>query len=106
MGIMSVTGHRHIQSLNAYIKPSDGERRIISGILSGDKDSSLSVTSLLRPQVAQPCRFLGGHPTRPCLDMENHLSQFNTQSNSKSSAFSIFSGNITGGNVTVNIYKE
>ena len=40
MGIMSVTGHRNVQFLNSYIKPSDSERRTIRGILSGDKDSS------------------------------------------------------------------
>ena len=33
IGIMSVTGHRNVQSLNTYIKPSDSERRAISSIL-------------------------------------------------------------------------
>ena len=105
LGIMSVTGHRNVQSLNSYIKPSDNERRAISGILSR---SSISEVSISRPQnqYYYPCqqsRFLG-YPTRP-ENEHNNLSQFNSQSNSKSSSFSIFSGNITGGNVTVNIYK-
>ena len=43
MGIMSVTGHRNVQSLNPYIKPSDSERRTISGTLSGD--NNIMVTS-------------------------------------------------------------
>ncbi|MEW8548360.1 MAG: DUF3504 domain-containing protein [Candidatus Thiodiazotropha sp.] len=103
MGIMSVTGHRNVQSLNSYIKPSDSERRTISGILSGDKALSESATSLIPLAPKPKCP---SYPTRPLRDTENSLSQFNSQSNSQSSSFSIFSGNITGGNVTVNIYKQ
>lgn len=109
MGIMSVTGHRHVDSLNPYITPSDNERRTMSNLLSGDQDSNLSLTQVSRPHFAPQSRFLGtvGYPTRPWTDSENHSSQFlNSQSNSRISSFSIFSGNVTGGNVTVNVYKQ
>ena len=58
MGIMSVTGHRNVQSLNSYIKPSDSERRTISGILTGYQESNLFLTLVTRPQFAPQSRFL------------------------------------------------
>ena len=106
MGIMSVTGHRNVQSLNSYIKPSDSERRTISGILTGDQDSNLALTQVTRPQFAPQSRFLN-YPTRPCdTESDFHSSQFNSQSNSRISSFSIFSGPVTGGHVTVHVYKH
>ena len=108
IGIMSVTGHRNVQSLNTYIKPSDSERRAISSILTGaNRESTLSAIQPshsrylpLLASASQPCPT---HP-RPEID-HHHLSQFNSQNQTKNSSFSIFSGDIKGGNVTVNIYK-
>ena len=104
-GIMSVTGHRKVKSLNSYIKPSDIEIRTISGILSGDQDSNLSVTQGTHPKFAPQSRFLGNHTLR-WTSTENRSSQFNLQSNSRISSFSIFSRNVTGGNITIYVYKQ
>ena len=42
-GIMSVTGHRNVQSLNSYIKKSDKERRTTSGILAGNTEQAVAL---------------------------------------------------------------
>ena len=39
-GIMSVTGHRNVQSLASYVKPSESEKRKISTILSNNNEST------------------------------------------------------------------
>ena len=96
------------ESLNTYIKPSDSERRAISSILTGaNRESTLSAIQPshsrylpLLASASQPCPT---HP-RPEID-HHHLSQFNSQNQTKNSSFSIFSGDIKGGNVAVNIYK-
>ncbi len=88
-GIMSVTGHRNVQSLNSYIKPSESERRTISNILSGDHQECLVESVLARPQSR-----LFNYPTHqswPETDVPNTSSQINAQSQSRS--FSIFRGN-------------
>ena len=109
VGIMSVSGHRSAESLLPYLKPSDSERRNTSGLLSGVRQSNLSLTQVPRTQIVPQSRFFPGFPTHAhspaWTDTENH-SQFNSQSNSKINSFSIFSGNVTGGNITVNVYKQ
>ena len=39
-GIMAVTGHRNVQSLASYVKPTDSEKRKISTILSNNNEVS------------------------------------------------------------------
>ena len=88
IGIMSVTGHRNVQSLNTYIKPADSERRAISSILTGaNRESTLSAIQPshsrylpLLASASQPCPT---HP-RPEID-HHHLSQFNSQNQTKNS---------------------
>ena len=97
IGIMSVTGHRNVQSLNTYIKPSDSDRRAIRSILTGantESQHSLPSHSMylsLLASASQPCPT---HP-RPEID-HHHLSQFNSQNQTENSTLSIFSGDIKG----------
>ena len=44
VGIMSVSGHKSAESLFPYLKPSDSQRRNTSGLLSGARQSNLSLT--------------------------------------------------------------
>jgi hypothetical protein len=109
--IMSVIGHRNVQSLTSYIRPSEEARKKISGLLS----HSNSVNDF---QLAAPAEF-----NDESLPSHQSLAMFNDPkissalqicpvrsgnidiTMSKSAASCQFlSGNITSSTINVNIY--
>ena len=101
-GIMSVTGHRNVQSLNSYIKTSDKERRTISGILAGNTEQAVALASPNTLALGNTSRSLT-QPQRSIYPTPQTQSFSHSQSNN---TMNIFSGNISGGHITVNVYKQ
>ena len=108
-GIMSVTGHRNAESLSSYIVPSDQERRRSSGIIhaGGDTDSALALKSSgMIAEERSHSFFKQPDPlTFPTQSQTQAFSHLQSHSNTQST-LNIFSGNVSGGNITVNVYKQ
>ena len=105
-GIMSVTGHRNVQSLNSYIRTSDKERITISGILAGNTETAVALKS---PSAVAVSVESQSNTSRSSFDQRQYPTPSQTPSFShsqSSNTMNIFSGNISGGNITVNVYKQ
>ena len=79
MVIMAVTGHRNVQSLASYVKPTDSEKRKISTILSNNNEvSSKEYSSEIKkaPGLSAIASPTAGNTTTQLnrLDIEHTLS--------------------------------
>lgn len=109
--IMSLTGHRNVQSLTSYIKPHDDEKLQISNALTyntSSKDltklSSATSTDVAIVSAQPQQNSLASHVTQ----MSNVSNMSNLQTNQVTDVreISIFSGQITSSNITVNYYSK
>ena len=101
---MSVTGHRNVQSLASYVKPTDAEKRKISTILSSNEGSETvarinSVETKLVQQAPFPAATIVTPPTgNPSATQLNRLDMDHT--------LSFLTGQVSGSTINVNIYQK
>lgn len=99
--IMSVTRHRNVQSLTSYVKLSHAEKRKITSILASNHSST--DVSIAVSEQAKACQGLVPSasssitpptvsPSSARLDLDHTLH--------------FFTGAISGGNFSVNIYQK
>ncbi|XP_052227915.1 uncharacterized protein LOC127842448 [Dreissena polymorpha] len=106
--IMSVTGHRNVQSLTSYVKPQDEEKRTISNALAY-KGASCE-PALSSPLEISTCSASSDSYNHAWTESDqltsstaSNLNLLNTFSQSKQ--WSIFSGAINSSTININIHK-
>ena len=108
--IMSVTGHRNVQSLTSYIKSDDDERQEVSNALAYKSRSSSEAQSShgSLEAVAIP----EGNSSDKVSSSENSIQVVSSNSTSLSSMnmsgreYNIFSGSVQAGTINVNFYNS